>query len=66
MTTITTRACIMCGSTSAVELDADKLARWQGGELVQKVWPDKPAEERELLITGTHPECWADMFKVNS
>jgi hypothetical protein len=51
-----------CGKQTLVELEPEKLARWQAGELVQNVWPEKTSDERELLITGTHPECWQEMF----
>lgn len=61
--TITTNPCILCGKTSTMELDPDKLARYQAGEHVQNVWPEKSPGERELLITGTHPQCWDSMFK---
>ena len=61
-TTITTRSCIVCGLTSSVELDTDKLARWKGGEHVQNVWPERSPDERELLMTGTHPKCWDEIF----
>jgi hypothetical protein len=45
-----------------VELDTDKLKRWQTGELVQNVWPEKSPDEREMLITGIHPDCWGQFF----
>ncbi len=45
-----------------VTLDNDKLARYKAGELVQRVWPEMSTDERELLITGTHPACWSAMF----
>lgn len=61
-TTIMTRPCLQCGEPSMVTLDNDKLARYKAGELVQRVWPEMSTDERELLITGTHPACWSAMF----
>lgn len=29
---------------------------------VQDIFPHIPKEEREMLISGTHPECWNEMF----
>lgn len=58
-----TKPCIVCKQTSMLSLDMDDFLRWQGGELVQNVWPDWTPDQRELLITGTHPECWDEMFK---
>ncbi len=57
-----TKPCIECGSTSVVTLDDTKVARWEGGEHVQNVWPEKSPSERELLITGIHGKCWDRMF----
>ncbi len=57
-----TKACIQCGLASEVELDAAKVARYEAGEHVQAVWPDMPADQREMLITGTHPACWDQLF----
>lgn len=57
-----TRPCMGCGESSVLALDAELYARWQGGEYVQDVWPDWTPGQRELLITGTHPECWERMF----
>ena len=58
-----TRKCILCNEASFIMLDDTKCLRWQGGERVQVVWPEMPPDERELLITGTHPQCWDEMFK---
>ena len=59
---VQTEPCLHCGKKSLVEVDRDKLKRWQAGELIQKVWPEWTADQRELLITGTHSECWEKMF----
>lgn len=61
-TTFRTQPCMHCGVHSNVTLDLTKLKRWVGGAFVQDVWPEKTAPERELLMTGTHPECWIAMF----
>ena len=57
-----TKPCIGCHEPSIVELDKDKLKAWEQGDHVQIVWPEKSADERELLITGTHGTCWDKMF----
>ena len=60
--TFTTPACTSCHKTSEVELESEDVKRWQGGELIQNVWPDISAEDRELLMTGIHSICWNTMF----
>ncbi len=57
-----TRTCMVCGKHSLLEVDADKYFRWKDGELVQNIWPEMPADWREMLVTGTHPGCWEAMF----
>lgn len=63
MITIQTPRCQMCQQSTFIEVDVDRLQRFQAGEHIQLVWPDKPADWRELLLTGTHPKCWDDMWK---
>jgi hypothetical protein len=60
--TVATNPCVMCGNRSYVEVDAADFERWQAGEHVQNVWPKATPGWREVLITGTHPECWDKMF----
>jgi hypothetical protein len=31
--------------------------------LIQDVFPELNADEREFMISGTHPACWDEMFK---
>jgi hypothetical protein len=38
------------------------LARMESGELVQDVFPDFTADQREFLITGATPEEWDAAF----
>tara|TARA_B100000809_G_C14924066_1_gene454452 strand:- start:516 stop:731 length:216 start_codon:yes stop_codon:yes gene_type:complete len=38
------------------------LADWRGGKLIQNALPELNADQRELLISGTCPTCWNEMF----
>ncbi len=60
--TYTTTPCMGCGRSSQVQLDPALVARWEGGEPIQLVWPEMSADDRETLISGTHPACWDAMF----
>ena len=55
--------CPKCQDTKAFDLDYDDYLRWQTGELIQKIFPNISAEDRERLITGICPKCWDEMFK---
>jgi len=52
----------MCHQRSTIMLDKEKYDRWQAGEHVQNVWPEMSPENREVLISGTHPKCWDYLF----
>lgn len=62
MTTITTRPCMVCGQASEVSVPVDGYSRWQAGAYVQDAFPAMNADEREMLISGTHPVCWDLLF----
>lgn len=58
--------CPICGKVHFVEVDEDKLDLAEmviGREIhAQTAFPDMPAPERELLITGIDNECWQKLF----
>lgn len=39
-----------------------QLERWNGGELVQDVFPHLTAPEREFLMTGITEDEWNEVF----
>lgn len=57
-----TPPCIVCGRSSVIELPAYAAAALSAGAPVQNVLPDLARPEREQLISGTHPACWAATF----
>lgn len=58
----TTPACIKCKKNSLVDVPLAGLRKWQGGSLIQEAFPTLSADEREVLMTGIHPQCWDDIF----
>jgi len=60
----TTPSCIVCAQTSVITLEKKELERILEGEHIQNVLSHRTADERELIITGTHSECW-DSFMSN-
>lgn len=58
---VTTKPCIMCGRTSELEVSEEGFIKWQGGAFIQHAFPDLTADEREMLITGTHPDCFDEL-----
>jgi hypothetical protein len=60
--TVIYKVCMHCGGETAIELDFNKYKRWRGGEYIQNVWPELTPDEREMIVSGTHPECWDALF----
>jgi hypothetical protein len=60
--TIQTNACIYCGKSSLVQMTRVDYMWFNSGLMAQEALPKWTADQRELLISGTHPECWAHMF----
>lgn len=60
--TVKTRACFHCHQPSEVKVLKSDYDRWHSGALIQEAFPEMPLNQRELLQTGIHPECWAKMF----
>ena len=58
--------CRVCGETSKMEIPEDGYLAWADGEAyVEDAFPSLNESERELLITGTHPECWEVLTMVD-
>jgi len=62
MVTVYTPACGMCGVRAVIEMTDKQFARYNSGALIQDAIPELSADVREMLITGTCPECWAKIF----
>jgi hypothetical protein len=56
--------CEFCRSLYPVQAPASEWARWYSERpLVQNCFPNMPAGQRELLVSGTCDDCWNDMFR---
>jgi len=55
--------CPICGVATDVMVDFAMYKAWCNREiLVQDAFPHMSKEEREVLMTGTHPDCWNIMW----
>lgn len=54
--------CPICHQFHYVEVNERDFYAWQGGKLAQDAFPYLSSDEREMLISGTCPECWDKMF----
>jgi hypothetical protein len=61
-TSFVTSLCGYCDKSSVVLLPTDRFKSWRAGQHVQHAFPELSEVVRELLMSGTHPECWDLMF----
>ena len=57
-----TPACFVCHEKSVITLHEDELAAYEAGGYIQDCFPELSVDQRELIKTGTHPDCWDTIF----
>ena len=57
------RNCMICGKPNEpITLPREAYERWEAGEYAQNVFPQMSVDQREILISGSHPQCFDDLF----
>jgi len=59
---VETSPCVVCKQTSKVTVWKTEYHAWFTGTSAQKAFPNLSIDKRELLISGTHPACWDQLF----
>ncbi len=75
---IQTKPCHLCKEPGVVEIKGDDTVleqRWEQHarehadfnstsplRFIQNAFPELTPDQREQIISGTHPKCWAKMF----
>lgn len=59
---VLTPICPECGKQHFLGMTMDDFRAYAAERMADEVFPDEPPEIRELLISGTCPECWNKMF----
>lgn len=62
MMEVETLPCLGCGQTTFFSMTQAQYNAWRRGEHVQLIFPEWSPEDRELLISGTCPSCWEEMW----
>ena len=59
-----TKKSMFSGQAHTMDLPVTRaqLDRWQGGELIQDVFPFLSRAEREFIVTGVTPDEWDKEF----
>jgi hypothetical protein len=57
------KTCIHCRKETIYKLSEDQYYKWVvQNNYIQDVFPHLSAQQREQMISGTHPHCWDEMF----
>lgn len=54
--------CRICDTPHIIEAPAEALQKYKDGAKIQHALPMLTPDERELLLSGTCPTCWNNMF----
>lgn len=55
--------CPWCEEDHLINMPASLYFKWRTrADLIQNIFPDTPADEREVIKTGYCPDCWSEMF----
>ena len=54
--------CMVCKKSTIVEMSRVQYELFIQGGRISEIFPDWSLEDRELLISGTHPNCWDELF----
>lgn len=54
--------CRMCKIDTVIPVTVEQLIKYQEGMKVQVAFPNLNADQRELIISCTCPNCWKKLF----
>ena len=59
---ISTKTCIRCKKTGTVEILTEEMFWLNQGCHIQDAVKSLSKDYREQMISGTHPNCWIELF----
>jgi len=63
---VKTRKCYHCGKDGYIIMPQQDYLNgskaYRAGAFVQDAFPNLTIDQREQIISGTHPECWIALF----
>lgn len=63
MITVESPECSVCNAVTLLEVSEEAYTKWNKKQLlIQDAFPDWSPEQREILKTGIHPQCWRSIF----
>lgn len=49
-------------SPSPIRVRRSDYEKWQAGTHIQHAFPEMTPDQREMLMTGTHSDCWDTLW----
>jgi hypothetical protein len=63
---VETKKCYHCGKNGYIIMSQKDYFKgkkaYEQGAFVQDAFPNLNIDEREQIISGTHPQCWDELF----
>jgi hypothetical protein len=55
--------CRFCGKVVEIEMTYQQFIAWRDRkDLIQNIFPELDADQREFLLSGICPKCWEEKF----
>ena len=61
-TCVILRLCLLCNKSYNIKMSVEDYVSWSNGALVQNAFPYLSPDQREMIINGTHSECFDKAF----
>jgi len=62
LTKVTTPTCMVCKTRTTMDVPLEGFRLWQNGVYIQDALSMLTPDQREMLMSGTHPACWEKVF----
>lgn len=63
---VETKKCIHCGKNGYIIMSQEDYFKgvkaYEQGTFIQDAFPNLDIDQREQIISGTHPKCWIELF----
>lgn len=60
--TIISNSCLVCQEDNEIYLFEKDYKSWLNGDYIQSAFPYLSSQQRELIKTGIHPDCWDKLY----
>lgn len=55
-------SCMICKEQNQIYIFEKDYKAWMDGSYIQDAFPYLSPQQREIIKTGIHPDCWAKLY----